>query len=100
MIRIPKIRQTPLESDVEGYLRRKIKERGGKAYKFNSAGQRSVPDRIIVWPGGVVHFIEVKTIGGKLSTGQRKEIKFLRSLGQLVWVIWTKAGVDEYLRKV
>lgn len=93
-------RTIPLEATVEEYLRKAVKKYGGIAYKFNSPARRSVPDRIIVLPNGVLHFIEMKTIGGKVSPGQRREIARLRRLGHTVYVIWTKAGVDKYIRSL
>lgn len=92
------MREYPLEKVIERYLCDKIKRLGGHAYKFNSQAHRSVPDRIVVLPDGRTHYVEVKTIGGKLSSGQKREIARLRSMKQTVHVIWTKAGVDEYIR--
>ena len=86
-----------LEKEVEKYLCNQVKKLGGHAYKFNSMAHRSVPDRIVVLPGQV-HFIEVKTIGGKLSSGQKREIARLRTMGQECHVIWTKAGVDQFIK--
>jgi hypothetical protein len=87
-----------LERDIESYLFRSIRDQiGGRAYKFTSPSRRSVPDRIIVLPHGRVHFVEVKRPDGRLSPGQRREIRFLRSLGQTVHVVWSLAGVDKYI---
>ena len=91
------MRRKILERDVEKYLVQLVHTHGGRAYKFTSPARRSVPDRIIIWPGGVVHFVEVKTLGGTLSVGQKREIAYLRSLGQKVFVLWTKEGIRKYI---
>ena len=62
---------------------------GGKAYKFVSPGNPGVPDRICVFPGGAVVFVELKRPGREngLSPQQEKTISYLRGLGFHVWVI-------------
>lgn len=40
------------ERDVERYLRERVKQLGGRAYKFVSPGNNGVPDRIVMLPGG------------------------------------------------
>ena len=40
------------EKDVEQYLCKRVKEMGGKAYKFVSPGNAGVPDRLVVVPTG------------------------------------------------
>ena len=49
-----------LESEIEKYLVKRVKQIGGKAYKFTSPAHRGVPDRILVLPRGHVIFCEVK----------------------------------------
>lgn len=48
------------ESDIERRLVQGVKKLGGRAYKFVSPGNVGVPDRLVVLPGGVVLFVEVK----------------------------------------
>ena len=51
------------EKDIEKYLRDRIREIGGKAYKFVSPGNNGVPDRLVCLPGGRVVFVELKAPG-------------------------------------
>ncbi|MGC5220863.1 VRR-NUC domain-containing protein, partial [Escherichia coli] len=44
------------EKDIENYLRDQVKKIGGIAYKFESPGNAGVPDRLVLLPGGQVHF--------------------------------------------
>lgn len=53
------------ESTIEAYLRDRVKELGGKAYKFVSPGNDGVPDRLVCLPGGRAVFVELKAPGKK-----------------------------------
>lgn len=54
-----------LEKHIESKLRKKVKELGGRAYKFVSPGNSGVPDRLIVLPNGKIGFAELKRPGRK-----------------------------------
>ena len=88
------------EAVVEQYLVKRVKEIGGIAYKFTSPGRRSVPDRICVFPTGIVLFVECKASGGVLSAGQKREIERLQELRASVTVVWSKENVDDLLAAV
>jgi hypothetical protein len=85
------------ESDIENYLVREVKKRKGIPYKFTSPGRRSVPDRLILLPDGVLFFIEVKRPGGSPTIKQLQEHARLRDLGQVVFVVDSKAEIDGIL---
>lgn len=82
------------EKQIEQYLRDRIKELGGKAYKFVSPGNDGVPDRLVVLPGGKVLFVELKAPGKKPTPLQEKQMKTLTDLGQDVGVVSSKADAD------
>lgn len=97
------------ESTIEKYLVEQVAKHGGVAEKFKSPGRNSVPDRIVSWPrtelapamaytAPKVHFIEVKTLLGKVTTGQKRDHERRRKMGFTVIVIRSKADVDQYLR--
>lgn len=48
------------ESLIEKHLVAEVKKAGGVAFKFVSPGRRSVPDRIVLLPGGRLVFVECK----------------------------------------
>lgn len=85
------------ENAVETYLHREVSKRGGTSFKWTSPGRVGVPDRIVVWPMGMIHFVEVKTLDGKLSAAQSRCIQHLRDLGAPTFVVYGKEGVDSYL---
>ena len=59
------------EKSIEQYLVRKVRETGGKAYKFVSPGNAGVPDRLVIFPSGKVIFVELKA-PGKVPTNLQK----------------------------
>lgn len=83
-----------LEKHIEAHLVARVKAMGGIAYKFTSPQRRSVPDRLVLLPGGVVQFVELKAPGKKPTDMQTREHEKLRALGFTVEVIDSKEGVD------
>jgi hypothetical protein len=86
-----------LERDIEKYLIRRTAERGGVAYTWVSPGRVGVADRIVVLPGGVVWFVEVKTANGRLSEMQKIFAADMTRLGQNYRCVWCKEDVDDLL---
>ncbi len=78
------------EKTIEQALVKHVKDQGGIAYKFTSPNRRSVPDRLCVFPGGRVVFVECKRPGGKLTKLQAREIERLREMGFEVLVVDNK----------
>lgn len=83
-----------LEKTIEAHLVKRVKESGGIAYKFTSPQRRSVPDRLVVLPGGRFEFVELKAPGKKPTPMQSREHERLRALGCIVRVIDTKEEVE------
>ena len=77
------------ESSLEQGLRRWVRKCGGRVYKFVCPGYSGVADRICVFPGGKIIFVEVKRPGLKdgRSIRQKKFAKDMTALGCIVWRI-------------
>lgn len=88
------------ESTVEGYLRKKVRAAGGKCYKFVCPGHIGAPDRICIFPGSRVYFVETKAPGGKPRPSQLAFHRELAALGVTVRVIDTREKVREFVRGV
>jgi hypothetical protein len=85
------------ESEIEAYLRTKVKALGGTAYKWTSPGQAGVPDRIVILPKGKVCFVEMKAPGESLRPLQQEQFKKLNGLGCKVFVLDSKKEVDSFI---
>lgn len=82
-----------LEKEVEAILVKEMRLIGGRAYKWVSPGNTGVPDRIVMFPDGLIEFVEMKTEDGKLSDTQRTQIRRLRDLGHDVSVVYGVKGL-------
>lgn len=79
---------TALEKDIEKKLRNMVEAHGGMCLKWVCPGWSGVPDRIILLPGGRIHFVETKRPkGGKLSKLQMWWHDTLNRLGFDYWLI-------------
>jgi len=85
-----------LERDIERHLVRRAREHGGVAYKWVSPGHVGVADRIVLLPGGVVWFVELKTARGRLSPWQKLFAADMRRMGMNYIVIRSKEEVNAY----
>jgi len=86
-----------LEKTIERYLKSEVKKAGGLSYKFSSPAHRGVPDQIVlIW--GNVHFVEVKSLRGKLSKLQEKCIADMLVHTNNVHVVYSKENVDGFLK--
>lgn len=75
------------EKAIEQKLTLMVKRQGGICLKFVSPGFDGVPDRIVLFPGGSVAFVEVKAPGEKPRPLQASRHKLLRRLGFKVYVL-------------
>lgn len=97
-----KVRRGVRESLIEKYFVDEVERHGGMCEKFCPRGQRGRPDRIVTWPAygfARIHFVELKTIGGKLEPWQERDHARRRKLGCRVEVLWTTAQIDEYIKR-
>ena len=88
------------ESTIEKHLVAKVKAMGGMAYKFTSPAHRGVADRVVVLPGGVVWFVELKAPGGRLSELQKIFQSDMARMNQKYACLWSREHVDEWLKEV
>ena len=81
------------EKEIERRLCELVRKRGGLTYKFLSPNNPGVPDRIVITPAGVVWFVELKTIVGRLAKIQKWQKSELEKRGANVRVVrgWNEA---------
>lgn len=85
------------ESKIERTLKKSVEAKGGKCLKFVSPGMSGVPDRICLYPGGKMFFVETKAPNKKPRPLQEKRHKELRALGFEVRVIDSEEQIKDLL---
>ena len=85
------------EKFIERKLVTAVKARGGIAPKFVSPGYAGMPDRLVLLPGGVFAFAELKAPGMKPRALQLARHRLLRDLGFKVYVIDEVEQIEEVL---
>ena len=85
------------EKVLEKYLVSEVKSLGGWAVKLLSGLVTGLPDRLILLPGGVVAFVELKTTGKKATPRQLIVHRRLMALGFRVEVLDSKEGINNFI---
>ena len=85
------------ERELEKYLVDIVTGMGGKAFKFVSPGCTGVPDRIVILPGGIVGFLELKALGEKPRKEQAYRIRQLRALGCRAGFADSREDISKFL---
>ena len=85
------------EKIIERALTVACRKRDGVALKFISPGVDGVPDRIVLFPGGRVAFIELKAPGEKMRPLQEKRKRQLVRLGFRVYCVDEMRQIEEVL---
>ena len=93
-------RHCETENKIEKWLNEQVRKLGGKSYKFISPGNPGVPDRIYLFPGGRIYFVELKRIIGKLSNVQVWQREQFRQMGVDVKVIYGMDQAKEFVKEL
>lgn len=84
------------EKEVETALIRAIRKQGGLCLKLVCPGWSGAPDRLCLWSGGHIAFVEVKKPGGKPRPLQEKRLQELRGLGFTAVVVDNKKVAAQF----
>jgi hypothetical protein len=89
------------ESQLEERFVKEVERRGGLALKFKPPGSNGWPDRVMLCPGGLAVFVELKAQGEKPRKLQRVRHRELRDLGHVVYTADTwevcRAIIEQHL---
>ena len=77
------------EREVESHLVAVVKRLGGECRKVRWIGRQGAPDRLVMLPGGVAWWIELKRPGGRVEAHQAREHARMLAMGQRVLVLDT-----------
>jgi len=86
-----------LEKEIEKHLRKKVKAEGGECFKLVGTFKAGIPDRLVILPGGIVVFVELKAPGKKARRLQEIMHHRLKKLGALVAVLDSKTAVNKFI---
>lgn len=92
----------------EKYWEQKLIERvenaDGMCIKISSTVVNSMPDRLVMMPGGELYLVECKrTINGvptDLSPGQRFMHRKLHAMGIKVWLVYDTDTLNSFIRHI
>ena len=85
------------EADVERRLTACVERAGGVCLKH---GQGGWPDRVVMLPGGVLVWVELKRQGGEVAPLQELRLRRLRGLGQRVEVVWSVQEAEALVERL
>lgn len=88
------------EKFLEQKLMKRVAALGGWALKLVSPGNSGVPDRLVLMPGGIAAFVEVKAPGQKPRALQLVQMRKLRQLGFPVFVLDDADQIEAILEEV
>lgn len=86
------------EKALESYLCRLVKAAGGVALKYSCATATGYPDRILLFPGGRVIWVEVKSRGCNPTALQSHRIARLREMGCVVRLCDSREKAEAIVR--
>ena len=88
------------DKNIERYLVMESGRNGIVALKMDGRGQVGYPDRMLILPGGLCIWVEVKSRGQRARKAQQYTHAQLRAAGHEVWVIDRRALVDALLKSL
>lgn len=88
------------EKAIEHKLVKAVKNMGGIALKFISPGFDGMPDRLVLLPGNIIAFVEVKAPGKKSRPLQLARHQLLRQLGFKVYILDCADDINELLSEI
>lgn len=87
------------EKLIERKLKREVEKLGGYCFKMVTIHISGLPDRLCLFPGGRIAFVETKSTRDNPSAIQRVWHRKLRRIGFLVEIIDQSYQIDELINK-
>ena len=87
------------EREVERVLCTQVRKAGGLCLKFVSPGWNGAPDRVCLFPGGRMVFVEVKAPGQRARPLQEARHRQLKKLGFVVQVLDNTEDIATFIER-
>lgn len=84
------------EKWIEKALGEYVSRHGGASVKMGDRAKNGLPDRLVLWPGGVAEFIELKSTGKRMSHIQRTVRALLVQMGFRYTVIDSETSLVQW----
>lgn len=88
------------EKVIEKRLNAEVKSLGGWSLKLLCQFVTGLPDRLVLLPGGIIFFAEIKSTGKKPTTIQELVHERIRRLGFTVYVIDSLEQLNKILNEL
>ena len=88
------------EKDLECKLVRSVKAMGGFSPKLVSPGMDGMPDRLVLFPGGKLAFVETKAPGMQMRPLQVRRKRQLEALGFRVYCVDRPEQIGQILEDI
>lgn len=86
------------EKAIERYLVDEVKKLGGVCLKYSNQNMAGYPDRLILLPGAITIWVELKSKGKKPTKIQTIRQNELVSMGHEVYTIDNKQAIDKLIK--
>lgn len=88
------------EKAIEAYLGKLVKEAGGISLKYTNGNASGYPDRLLLLPGGVMGWAEIKSQGETPTKLQATRINKLRRLGFMAWICDSREKAEQIVEQL
>ena len=86
------------EKAIERYLVDEVKKLGGVCLKYSNQNMAGFPDRLILLPGAVTIWIELKSKGKHTTALQDIRLRALNKLGYDTYICDNKEAIDKIIK--
>ena len=86
------------EKTIERKLKEAVENLGGLCIKLVCLHFTGLPDRMLLLPGGICKFAEIKTTNKKPKPRQKYVARQLRKLGFEVWIIDSSVELKKMMK--
>ena len=88
------------EKAIEAYLVKRVTAAGCLCLKYTNPNMVGYPDRLVVEPGGMVQWVELKSKGEHPTPIQLVRLNELRGLGHDIFVCSSREDVDKFIKQL
>lgn len=86
------------EKAIERYLVDEVKKLGGVCLKYSNQNMAGYPDRLILLPGAITIWVELKSKGKHTTALQDIRLRALNKLGYDTYICDNKESIDKIIK--